>query len=73
MERGETPQERWIWKQLEAGRCIRCGRKRKYSSNLCQTHLRMDRLRKRKKLGLKSWKRGGLGRPPLEAANKQGE
>lgn len=57
-------------KRVKAGLCWKCGSARAKRSKarkrpLCSAHLRMDRLRKRNKLGAEPWKKGMQGRPPL--------
>lgn len=49
------------------GRCGQCFRGRVVSGGRCKGCLKRDRDAKRKKLGLRPWRKGGRGRPPAWA------
>ena len=61
-----TRQQRWRLDHLARGLCRMCSRPRHpQSTDSCWEHLVSRRLRTRRRLGLKAWHPGGLGRPPL--------
>jgi hypothetical protein len=58
-------QQKYQLEHKKARLCTMCSRKAVGRRSLCEFHLVRRRLKMRERLGLKPWKPGGRGRPPL--------
>jgi hypothetical protein len=68
-----TRQAKWQHLKKSAGLCTICGKRKLYKYNFerCLRCLKKQRMRVRKSLGYKPWRKGGRGRVPAEARTQE--
>jgi hypothetical protein len=62
-----TRQRKYQLAHQRRGLCILCPRVAFHGGIHCRWHTMLQRQRNRAKYGLRPWRPGGLGRPPLSA------